>query len=344
MRIGLIARAENSGLGIQTWEFARHMQPAKTLIIRPHSDRGFYPQRFDEDASIVQGLPGTRHLHEFVDGLDVIFTCETPYNYELFSIAAAAGVASVLQFNFEFLDYLARPRLPRPDLLAAPSPWHLDDVPGDKRMLPVPIATDRFTPALRSGPARRFLHIAGRPAIHDRNGTADLLAALPMVRTPITVIIRCQDPDYVPRLLAGGVRIPAHITLEVVGADTENYWDNYRDADVLVMPRRFGGLCLPVQEALAAGMPVIMPAISPNLWLPQSWLVPATLAGRFMARSMIGIYSADPERLAMKIDEFATIPAFYVASQRQAVRLATERSWANLKPVYDRTFAELVAA
>jgi hypothetical protein len=27
MRLGLIARADNSGLGMQTWEFYNHMKP-----------------------------------------------------------------------------------------------------------------------------------------------------------------------------------------------------------------------------------------------------------------------------------------------------------------------------
>ena len=31
-----------------------------------------------------------------------------------------------------------------------------------------------------------------------------------------------------------------------------NYWDAYDGYDALVLPRRYGGLCLPVQEGMAA--------------------------------------------------------------------------------------------
>ena len=35
MKIGLIARADRTGLAVQTWEFWRNMQPYKTLVINP---------------------------------------------------------------------------------------------------------------------------------------------------------------------------------------------------------------------------------------------------------------------------------------------------------------------
>ena len=33
MKLGLIARADNTGLGMQTWEFYRAMKPEKTLVV-----------------------------------------------------------------------------------------------------------------------------------------------------------------------------------------------------------------------------------------------------------------------------------------------------------------------
>ncbi|WP_280466816.1 glycosyltransferase [Nocardia cyriacigeorgica] len=335
MRIGLIARAENTGLGTQTWEFARHMHPTKTLVVDLATSRGrqLYPERFP-GAKIVQGLPDRAHLDEFVDGLDVVFTCETPYNYDLFTLTRAAGVGSVLQYNFEFLDYLQRRDLPRPTILAAPSPWRIDDVAGAVP-LPVPVDLERFPPRERSGRAARFLHLVGRPAIHDRNGTADFVEALRYVRSTITVTIKCQDPAYVNRLPLG--LVPENVTLTVDVSDTPNYWDNYRDSDVLVMPRRFGGLFLPINEALAAGMPTIMPDISPNnTWLPHEWLVPARRAGEFRARSMIELYTVDHQALAAKIDQFASHDAFFVDAQKRARWIAEQRSWPILKPVYER--------
>src|SRR5581483_7515404 len=55
-----------------------------------------------------------------------------------------------------------------------------------------------------------------------------------------------------------------------------NYEDIYKKGSVLVLPRKYGGNCLPMNEALSAGMPVIMSNISPQAdFLPDKWLVDA---------------------------------------------------------------------
>lgn len=345
MRIGLIARAENTGLGIQTWEFHRHIRPAKTLVVRlARGGRHFFPDRFP-GATISAGLPSIGELEEFLDGLDLVFTCETPYTYDLFTLAERRGIATVLQYNFEFLDYLARPDLPRPSVLAAPSAWRYDDVPDRlaRRMwLPVPIALDRWpAPERRTGPARRFLHIVGRPAIHDRNGTADLLDALAFVRTPITVTIRCQDHTYVPRLMRGR-RLPAHVDVRLDHYDIPDYWRAYDGHDVLVLPRRFGGLCLPMQEALGAGMPVLMPDISPNRdLLPADWLVPATKTDQFKARTHIDVHTTDARELAARIDLLATNIGAIEYARERAHRLAQRMSWEQRLSLYRHLFESL---
>jgi glycosyltransferase involved in cell wall biosynthesis len=347
MRIGLIARAENTGLGIQTWEFARHMHPAKTLVVdlTAGTNRRLYPDRFP-GAKIIQGIPGRRHLEEFVDALDIVFTAETPYNYDLFTVARAAGAKTVLQYNFEFLDYLTRRDLPRPDLLAAPSPWRYDEVtaalPGQRTaLLPVPVADRIWPPTHYSSRAIDILHIVGRPAIHDRNGTADLIAALAFVRSEISVTIRCQDPSYVPRLLAGR-RIPDHVHVVVETDDIDYYWHAYGAHDVLVLPRRFGGLCLPAQEALASGLPVVMPDISPNdTLLPPDWLVPGRRTGQFRARTTIDLHTVDHQALAATIDRFASDREFFRTAQGIARSTAEQMSWNALKPTYLDVFWRL---
>lgn len=44
----------------------------------------------------------------------------------------------------------------------------------------------------------------------------------------------------------------------------EDYWRLYDGMEVLILPRRYGGLSLKVQEALGAGMVVVMSDVSPN--------------------------------------------------------------------------------
>lgn len=334
MRLGLIARAENTGLSVQTWEFAQHMHPAKTLLVDMSRDRGrpFRPELYP-GAVVSHGIPPAYVLQEFLSDLDIVFSAETVYNNHLYALARQVGVKVVLQPNYEFLD-----RQAQPDLWAAPTRWHWDDLPEPKTHLPVPIATERFPDRSRPRRAMRFLHIAGRPAIHDRNGTEDLLAALQHVTARVEVTIRCQDADYVSKLLRHTV--PSNVQLGINCADTANYWDNY-SGDVLVMPRRFGGLCLPAQEAIGAGMPVIMPDISPNQWLPADWRVPATHDGRFTARVPVDLYTVDHRALAAKIDQFATDPAFFAEACARTRQLAVEMSWDALKPEYDHVLTAL---
>jgi glycosyltransferase involved in cell wall biosynthesis len=73
----------------------------------------------------------------------------------------------------------------------------------------------------------------------------------------------------------------------------------------MVLPRRYAGLCLPMNEALISGMPVFMTDVSPNNQiLPGKWLVESKKIGEFKTKSMVNIYEANPERLANMIDKY----------------------------------------
>jgi glycosyltransferase involved in cell wall biosynthesis len=276
-------------------------------------------------------------------GLDVVFSAECFYSPQVPTLARELGVRTVLAPNFEFLD----PHV-QPDLWAAPSLWRFDEIPSPKVHLPVPIPTDRFKqPSMSevgvqvSSQNLNLLHIVGRPAVHDRNGTEDLLQALQYVTAEVKVIFRCQSEGYLDALLSKA-DLPDNVEIDQLSRDVENYWDNYSQGDVLLMPRRFGGLCLPVNEALGAGMPVIMPDISPNnTWLPSDWLVPAKHAGSFKAKQHIDIYSVDHRAYAEKIDAFASDPGFYTKARQEALELREQYSWENLRPTYLRTLQEL---
>lgn len=334
MKFGLIARADSRGLGVQTKAFHDNLHPAKTLVVDCPSAkplpirRDWYP-----DATWVSGIPTAQDFRKWLQGLDVVYTAETAYNRVFWDESERAGVKTVLHSNYEFLD-----RRDRPTLWAMPSMWHYDDVPfRNKTFLPVPIETDRFHVSdPQSETATNFLHVVGRPAIHDRNGTEILLRALEHIKSRVTVTIKCQEGGYVSSL-APGLQTNTNVTFVIEPGDVDNYWDLYRGQDVLVMPRRFGGLSLPVNEALGAGMPVVMPDISPNnTWLPQEWLVPAGWQSAFMAKQKVDVYGVNPKDLAAMIDRFATDQDFYAKAKAEAARLRTEFSWDNLLPAYQK--------
>ena len=92
----------------------------------------------------------------------------------------------------------------------------------------------------------------------------------------------------------------------------------YSDFDVMIMPRRYGGLCLPMNEALCSGLPVIMTDISPNnRVLPKEWLVKSKVKMQFMTRTMIDCYMSDLKDLAERIDQFATMAWGSLDEQKQ---------------------------
>lgn len=332
MRLGLIARADSRGLGVQTKAAFDNLHPVKTMVVDCPSvkplplRRDWYP-----GATWIKGLPTVGDFRVWLQDLDVVYTAETGYGQALWDTANSQGVRTVLHANYEFLD-----KRDRPTVWAAPSMWHFDDFPGGAVHLPVPIPG--FTPNT-SVTATRFLHIVGRPAVHDRNGSQDLIAALRYITAAVTVTFRCQEPGYLESRLAQA-SVPANVTVITETGDVADNANLYHNQDVLVMPRRFGGLCLPVNEAMGAGMPVIMPDISPNdTWLSENWLVPANVRTTFRAKQHVDVYQSDVRALAAKIDQFAQDQEFYAKAKTDAARIAQGMSWERLKPEYDKVFS-----
>lgn len=346
MRIGLIARADSTGLGIQSREFFNHI-PCKALVIdfknmgQPHTAHILEPDfsAFPDQQILTWGrrhnmrgdIPKTL-IREFIKDIDVLFCMETPYDYDVFDECRRAGVKTILQINYEFLDYPNRFGYPAPDLFAAPSMWNYDLIPHPKVYLPVPARKNRTVKAHNT-----FLHIAGRHALKDRNGTQTLLQALQFVREKMTVIIQGQqDTLFVPPNRRGNV------SLLVDTNNKANYLDNY-SGGILVMPRKYGGLCLPMNEALSFGMPVIATNIAPNnTWIPVEWLIPAHHAGTIPCKRTIDYFEGDAVALAKKMDDFCD-PDRYLKAVAIAEQISETISWEALKPKYMEVMEKLVA-
>jgi glycosyltransferase involved in cell wall biosynthesis len=358
MKLGLVARADNSGLGVQTYEFYIHMKPAKTMVVDISMLNGnqVYLDRYP-GAQVVHGIPAHEDMVEFLTGLDVIFIAESPYDYKLYNLAREMGVKTACQYNYEFVDWFSNPALPKPDMLIAPSRWyynrmqHLCDQYGIEHVyLHCPVNRESI-PRRTIKHARTFLHCAGKSAAHDRNGTLTVIEAAKYLDPSATIKIHFQGQQglahqathsietYVEHIKACGN--PYNTTL--IQHEYDNYADAYSQGDVMIMPRRYGGNCLPLNEALSAGMPVIMPDISPNNeFLPKSWLVPATIESQFTPRTTIEIYGCKPEELAAKINEFVRMGDEQFANDAEiANTLAESISWPVLKPRYKEEFERL---
>lgn len=359
MKIGLIARADNTGLGIQTFEFYRNMQPAKTMVVDISDLNGNkqYPERYPNGV-FVKGFPNNVQIDNFLHGLDIVFVAESPYRYYLYERARELGVKTAVQYNYEFFDWFANPLYPKPDMLIAPSLWHYDEIDEFAKAnkmahvyLHCPVNRD-VLPFEQKSQAKRFLHIAGKPAAHDRNGTETVIAASKHVKNRDVVIeIHFQgeqglkhqathDLDYYLDYwnTYGGKN------LVITQTEYDDYTDIYKGADVLLLPRRYGGNCLPMNEALSCGMPVIMSDISPNRdILLNSWLVPAFKVGEFTPRTTVEIFGSNDVELAKKIDEFANMPAEKMMRQSEAADyIAGVISWQTMKPKYVQAFEDLL--
>lgn len=335
MRVGLFgARADDRGLGRITHDFYTHMRPARTVVVDMGQWARQFPQHLDRypDATVTPFNGGTIDLglmRRFFTGLDVAVFYETAYDHRAYDIARAAGCRTVLMSMPEFHRH-ATEQLPHPDVVWLPTVWRAESIPG-ARVVPVPTATPPAVNGGRSG-RLRVLHVAGHRAAADRNGTIPFLRSLRSVKETVTVRVTSQDPRL-PRVQG----VPRHVVFDPGGSD---HWQLYSRADVLVMPRRYGGLCLPVQEALACGLAVAMTDVSPN---PQTWpVMPIPAAPGALINTPAGkipIHDPAPDAIAETIDRLARDPQLVAELQASARAWAAANTWDALRPLYEAELA-----
>lgn len=312
MKTTIIVRADHTGLGIQSRNWTRLLQPDRVVIInsQPFNGNEQYFEWYDDvpERVMVNGFIQTGHFQQILSKTDVLLTFEIPYNYNLFIQARLNRVKTILQNNWEFTDYLRQP-LPLPDILMNHSYWNLDEQmkrwPNIATYCPTPLFIEDFAEIYEQNTnivgKKRFIHSAGRGTYEDRNGTNDLLAAVKLI--PLEI-----DFELVIHTQTTSVSDPVDTRITIDRSFIADEKEICRGYDAMILPRRYGGACLPMNEALASGVPVIMTDIDPNnKVLPEYWLVPAGKKTEFMARTMIDVYSADRIALAAKIAQFAVM-------------------------------------
>jgi hypothetical protein len=193
---------------------------------------------------------------------------ETLYDWSLARAARSRGIRTVVQANPEFMRHNRDDwrETPHPSIWCFPTPWIIDQMPS-QRILPVPAPVD--CPVRAADPdADRLVvvHVAGHRAAGDRNGTEFVLETMRLLRTKVHLKIVGQDG---PNTIFRDRAIVHHpcVELELIETGVEDRWDLYRDAHIALLPRRYGGLCLPAIEAMTAGVVPFMPLVPPNeIW------------------------------------------------------------------------------
>lgn len=334
MRLGIIARADLTGLGNQSRNWVRLLNPSKVIVIdsSPFNHNEQHLEWYDSfDTTVINGFIQDAQIDSVLDDIDVLLTFEIPYNYKLFSRAKARGVKTILQNNWEFTDYLQNKALPLPDLLVNHSYWNLDK---QKKLWPeiadycaTPVFVedyeDIYHENLNRIGKRRFLHVAGRKTHLDRNGTDDLLQAVKLIPPEIDfeLVVKTQTAEI-------SKTDDSRVVIDSDAPTDEK--ELFRGFDAMLFPRRYAGASLPLSEALTSGLPTVMTDISPNnIVLPSSWLVPAERKTSFIARALIDVYSADHSALASKIAQIVAMDGAALRTAKVEARAVAEREYSS---------------
>lgn len=316
-RLGIIGRADCGGLGTQSFEAIRHLNPDKVLIL-DMGMRGRGSMVYQISGSTVLSLRQftPRAMQQFLQGLDVVLGFETVYSAELCLMAKSQGIRVVIQVNPE----LYRPHeYPYADVIL-PTTWERDRIP-HAPILPVPINRS-VLPFRQRTEARVFYHPIA-PAMLDRSGTDLVIDALPYIREKVEIIFR----GTVPR----GLSAPSNVKVWILPNENRPYYDLYPShADVLLQPRRYGGLNLPMQEAASLGMPVLGIGIPPMSELPHAFNVPPIRATmQSMKGGVFPVYTTLPQSIASRIDWLAQNPTEVAQASLRANEWAETLNWSH---------------
>lgn len=312
MRLGIIARCDNTGLGNQTRELVKMLKPNKILVIdSSHFNKNKQHFEWYEDYDFTAtrfGFPKRGEILAFLQDLDVVLSCETFYSSMFVDLARDFGVKTVLQYNYEFLVNIENRSESLPDVFVAPSLWNFDKMQSmfgnETRLVYLPPPTDvkLFDRARNENMSKmhnRILHVAGKKAARDRNGTDTVFEMLKYSKEEYNLVITSQTE------FEGRPRDPR---VSLLHQNIKNRQDLYYGFDAMILPRRYAGLCLPMNEALISGLPVFMTDLSPNNQiLPKEWLVDAQKITEFRAKSVIDVYDGDPKQLAKLIDNYVSM-------------------------------------
>jgi hypothetical protein len=311
MKLGMIVRADNTGLGNQTYELTQMLNPHKIMIIDftfYNGNQQYFEWYAERDYTICRGVPTDEEMNDFLDDIDVLLSCETFYNDNTPTLAREKGIKTFLQYNYELFGNLKPGKTPLADVLLSPSPWMIDRV--QKKFshqvsvlhLPPPTRPELFENALQTNLSKdhnRILHIAGKAAANDRNGTNSVIEMMKYSKEDFELVIKSQTPINTKNM-------DSRITVEV--DNVKDRQDMYTGFDAMILPRRYAGLSLPMNEALLSGLPVFMTDISPNnMILPKEWLTVSEELGVMRLAAPVIYYDVNPKSFAQNIDHYVAM-------------------------------------
>lgn len=311
------------------------MQPVERLVITD-CDRRYkdHIEWFDDKRStfVRWADMDTFPFERFLSEIDVLFSYEIFYSKKLLNTAKHMGVRTVLMGMPELTRRVGHDGfIGDPDVYVWPTNWRRHP---SEMLLPVP--ADPPDIDLRVGGLFEglcVLHVAGARAIGDRNGTDLFMEALKYVRNDVYVRI-CVNDAFKPTLLG----VPDNVVVEVQ-RDVDNHWRMYQNMDILCLPRRYGGLSLPVQEAASCGMAILLPDCEPNRDYPAQVMRCARGRSQRVPIGSIPTVLTDPREIASGIDTLANNPDLLRHAKQDAFSWALDNTWIAHKPLYEEVLS-----
>lgn len=299
MSVGSIVFATKSGLGVLA-KLLYDYGIIDKVYIADHS-------KFDKNTSWYSRKDICLTRTELLESVDTLLIIEAPlpnpFNWDVVSQARSMNKRVVLMPMYESTP---RENLHLADKIICPSVLDLEYYKDfDSEFLQVPAPRD--IEWRERTEAKVFVHNAGHGGIYSRNGTSELIKAIPMIKSrDIEILIRVQ-PDA-PESLLNEVESIEKDSRVVIKQEHTPYSELWSYGDVFVFPEKFNGLSLPVQEAYSAGMMVMVGDRSPfNQWLPKEPLI--DVQGYFNIMLPIGMKIKgaiiSPEDIAKNIDKWA---------------------------------------
>ncbi|HVX62368.1 MAG TPA: hypothetical protein VHC19_17250 [Pirellulales bacterium] len=351
-RLSAIVRADACGLGTLSRMFADELGFYRTVSLARHAG-GAWPEWFGRQNRPAPDGVTPELIGWLCKGTDVLLSFETWYGAFVPALAQRLGVKTALMPMYECCPQQGA-GLEQTDLVLCPSMLDLQEMqhntPGladaAKTFLPVPFDTRRIAFRRRER-ALTFVHNAGHGGLLGRNSTVETVEAWRHVRSPARLLVRCQPGMRAETLLAA----PHDARITIIEANAESYWDLWSAGDVLLHLHKFDGLSLPIQEAMAAGMPVMTTRCYPFCdrgeepgWLPRSLqeiaVEPREVRPARICRE-IELRRLHPQDIAAAVDR---LYGRQIGPVSDEARAAAERwSWSKLANVYRREFDKLVS-
>jgi len=319
--IAIIVRIDNRGLSRQTLSLANHLGITRRLAITglpgsPDDPSHLTPHTFE----IPRSRMNDRALvSKALDQVSSLVTCETFYSDEIIRQAKAKDIELILIPNREFLH---------PDEMEAaakiiwPSDWMLPQRWQDRsQVLPFPVDRAEFPPATFEG-IEYLVHSAGHGTQGDRHSTLATLEAARKAQVKLAV------HSVTKKGLHG-----SSAGVALVDGFLSHPRDIYSLGEALVIPRRWGGLSLPIQEAASLSMPLIMMSTDPYaIHTPSDlWVAPASYAPiKGILATDLSVATADTHDLARAMHTLVHDPLLASQASEMSDALAQSISWEAL--------------